>query len=124
MLSPLSTTLRLVSRLACLIVLASFALFAIDQAGNASAHQQNAVDASAPPSIASSLKAPPAPSKKSSTGVRHVIDEASSAITSPFSGAVAGVHNEWASRGALTALALLIYGFGLGFLARFLRVRV
>lgn len=114
-----STLLRLISRIACLIVLASFVLFAVEQAGSASAHQQRELDGGAPAST---------PTKggktKSESGLRKAIDEASSDITSPFSGITTGWTNEWAIHLTLTALALLVYGFGIGFLARTLRVRV
>lgn len=120
--NAVSTTLRLASRIACLIVVVSFALFVIDQAGNASAHQQNEVNASAPAGTAPPPKS--TSKKKHESEIRTTIDEASSTITSPFNGVVAGIHNEWASRGILLALALLVYGFGLGYLARVLRVRV
>lgn len=118
-----STVLRLGSRIACAIVVVSFGLFAIDQAGSASAQQQNVVNESAPAGTAGVPKHK-STKTKSEGGVRDAIDEASSTITSPFDGAVAGVHNEWASRGGLMVLALLVYGFGLGYLARVLRVRV
>jgi hypothetical protein len=121
-----STLLRLGSRVACAIVLVSFALFAIDQAGSASAQQQNEVNESAPAGTAGAGAKPKstATAKKGEGGAREAVDEASSTITSPFAGAVAGVHNEWASRGVRLLLALLVYGFGLGYLARVLRVRV
>jgi hypothetical protein len=123
MVNGVSTALRLGSRIACVIVVVSFGLFAIDQAGNASAQQQNEVNESAPASIAQTSK-PKSTKEKSEGGVREAIDEASSTITSPFAGAVTGVHNEWATRGVRMVLALLVYGFGLGYLARMLRVRV
>jgi hypothetical protein len=116
-----STLLRLGSRIACAIVLVSFALFVVDQAGSASAHQQREVNEAAPG--ASTTPAPKSGGTRKS-GARQAIDEASSDITSPFAGATAGWKNEWAIRGTLTALALLVYGFGIGFLARMLRVRV
>lgn len=119
-----STLLRLGSRIACAIVLVSFALFAIDQAGSASAQQQNEVNESASAGSAGAKPKSTASAKKGEGGVREAIDEASSTITSPFAGAVAGVHNEWATRGVRLLLALLVYGFGLGYLARVLRVRV
>lgn len=123
MVNGVSTALRLGSRIACAIVVVSFGLFAIDQAGSASAQQQNVVNESAPAGKATAPK-PTGTSKKSQGGVREAIDEASSTITSPFADAVSGMHNEWATRGVLLVLALLVYGFGLGFLARMLRVRV
>ncbi len=51
--------------------------------------------------------------------MHKTIDEASDVFTSPFAGIFSGSHSQWAIRGAL-----LLYGFGLGFLARVLRVRV
>jgi hypothetical protein len=121
----ISTLLRLLSRIACLIVLASFTWFAVEQAGSASAHQQQELNASAPASTAASpTKSSAKATGKTESSLRKAIDEASSAITSPFSAATAGWKNEWAIHGTLTLLALLIYGFGLGFLARVLRVRV
>jgi hypothetical protein len=122
MVNGVSTVLRLGSRIACVIVVVSFGLFAIDQAGNASAQQQNVVNESAPASIAGAAK-PKSTTKKTEGGLRDAIDEASSTITSPFAGAVTGVHNEWATRGVRMVLALLVYGFGLGYLARVLRMR-
>jgi hypothetical protein len=118
----ISTLLRLASRVACLIVLASFVLFAVEQAGNASAHQQQELNSGA--SAGTTTTTTTSGKTKSESGLRKTIDEASSDITSPFSAATAGWKNEWAIHLTLTALALLIYGFGLGFLARTLRVRV
>ena len=40
MLSPLAGVLRLASVVLCLLVVASFVLFVVDQTGSASAHQQ------------------------------------------------------------------------------------
>ncbi len=122
MVNGVSTALRLASRLACAIVIVSFALFAIDQAGNASAQQQDKVNESGTPSTAPSPKKSTAKKEKSS--VREAIDEASAQITSPFDGVVAGLHNPWAIHGVRLLLALLVYGFGVGYLARMLRVRV
>ena len=44
--------------------------------------------------------------------------------TAPFADVVSASSGEWAARGAKLGLALVIYGFGLGFLARMLRVGV
>jgi hypothetical protein len=122
MANGISTLLQLLSRIACLIVLASFVLFAVEQAGNASAHQQQELNSGA--SAGTTTTTTSSGKKKSESGLRKTIDEASSDITSPFSAVTAGWKNEWAIHLTLTALALLIYGFGLGFLARTLRVRV
>jgi len=122
-LNGVSTLLRLASRLACLIVLISFGLFVIDQASSASKQQQNEVNEAAPVT-AGRTPTPAKTAPKQKSGVREAIDEASSTLTSPFKGATAGSSNQWAIRGVGVVLALIVYGFGLGFLARMLRVRV
>jgi hypothetical protein len=123
MLNGLSTLLRLTSRITCLIVVVSFALFALDQTSSASEKQQNEVSAIAPPSSRTTTPTKSSTGKQASS-VRNAIDEASSTLTSPFKGVTAGSHNQWAIRGVDLLLALLAYGFGLGFLARMVRVRV
>jgi hypothetical protein len=109
------------SIVACTIVIASFALFAVNQTGQASAHQEQTLgEVASSASGGSSKKA--TGSQKSS--VRKAIDEASEWLTSPFVGVTSGSHSEWAIRGADLMLALVVYGFGAGFLARALRVRL
>jgi hypothetical protein len=108
--------LRLASIAICLIVIASFAVFAIDQTKEGSAHQQQELG-STPVTTGAT------------TGVGHegsvhkVLTEASNKLTSPFTGIVSS-SSEWASRGIKLVFALLVYGFGLGYIARVVRVRV
>jgi hypothetical protein len=115
--STIAKLMRIASFLICAIVIVSFAIFVIDQSRSASAHQTREV-----------TDGPSAPETRSSTehegSVHKAIDEASEKLTSPFAGVVSGTHSEWASRGGKLVLALVIYGFGLGFLARVIRVRV
>lgn len=118
MLSPLASALRLASFVLCLIVLASFALFAINQTSDASAHQQDELNGQTTTAGSTSS----APRAKSTA--RKAIDEASEAITSPFSAATDATSSQWLIHGIDLLLALLVYGFGLGFLARVIRVRV
>lgn len=119
MLSTLAAALRLASIVLCLIVGVSFALFVIHQTSNASAHQQRKVNE--PDALAAPGQASATHSEKSSA--RKTIDEAAEAVTSPFSGVTDGWSSEWSRRGVLLLLTLIIYGFGLGFIARFMRVR-
>jgi hypothetical protein len=117
--------LRLASVAICLIVIASFALFAINETKSASGRQQEVIAGGAPAASAGSQTSGArvgAPKRESA--VHKAIDEASSKLTSPFSGLLSGSSSEWATRGGKLLLALLVYGFGLGFLARVLRVRV
>ena len=118
--------LRFASVVICVIVIVSFAVFAVDQTKGASTQQQQkiaggvptaTVGASAPHAAAES-----APAHES--GVRSAIDEASSWLTTPFSGLVSASNGEWATRGTNVLLALVVYGFGLGYLARAIGVKV
>jgi tetrahydromethanopterin S-methyltransferase subunit D len=123
-LSAIAGLLRLASVLICLIVVASFAVFVVDQAKGASTHQQETVNSGAPAANAptgASGQAKTSPSKES--GLHEAIDEASNELTSPFSGITSGSSSQWVIRGVNLVIALIVYGFGLGYLARALRVR-
>jgi hypothetical protein len=111
--------LRFASIAICLIVIASFAVFAIDQTKNASGEQQAQLNSEVP-----GAKAVPKPAKTKENSVHKLLDEASNELTSPFAGVVSGSKSEWTIRGVKLLLALIVYGFGLGFIARVLRVRV
>jgi hypothetical protein len=117
--------LRLASFAICVIVIASFVVFAVDQTKAASTHQQEQL-ASGSPATTTGANAPKTTGGTTTareSGVHKVIDEASSKLTSPFSGIVSGSSGEWAMRGTRLLMALLVYGFGLAFLARTLGVR-
>jgi hypothetical protein len=92
----------------CGLVLCSFALFARDQLAGASAHQQNEL-------IYGSAKGP---STTHHRQPRRFIDSAAHDLTSPFS-AIVQSDNRWVLNGVPTFFALLVYGLGLGYLARY-----
>jgi hypothetical protein len=117
--------LRLASVAICLIVAASFLLFALSQTSTASGRQQEEVTgrpAATTPSATSApgqlSHTPPAPHEN---GVRKTIDEIAFEVTSPVGGVSSS--SEWSERAVRLLFALLVYGFGLGYLARALRVR-
>ncbi len=130
MLSPISSFLRLVSVLLCLVVSVSFLLFVVNQTGSASAQQQRELNhetavpggGAATSSDGTPLSGAATDGAKSSP--RKVIDEVSEALTSPFSGLTDSWSSEWLKRGVLLLLTLAIYGFGLSFFARAIRVRL
>jgi hypothetical protein len=119
----LARLLKLTALVICLITVASFALFAVNQTKSAATHQQEVLNSGIP------VGSPDSPST-SAAAPRHVstlhraIDDASNALTSPFSGVTASSSSEWLTRSAKLLLALIVYGFGLGFLARMIRVRM
>lgn len=139
MLFLLARLLRLASIAICAITLASFALFVINQTSTASAHQQRLLGGESAPAASAPVTAAPGAGTGGSAGgrqrapgpsasvnessLRRFIDEASNAFTSPFAGVISST-SEWTVRITRLLLALVVYGFGLGFLARVLRVRV
>jgi hypothetical protein len=124
MLAPVSSLLRLASIVICLITVASFGLFVTNQTKSASTHQQEVLGGAVPTEGSSPSSGTAGESVHHESTVHRVIDEASEALTSPFSGITAGSTSEWVIHGADVALALLVYGFGLGFLVRVIRPRL
>jgi hypothetical protein len=117
--SVIERAIRAVAIVASAIVLISFGLFAVDQFRATSEReqdrlaQQDAVD----PAAARERQR-----ERKHSDVREAIDDADDFLVSPFTGIVEG-GGRWANRGLPTLLALLVYGLGLGFLARFARGR-
>ncbi len=115
--SSLAKLLRLISWVICLIVLASFLIFVVEQTSSASTHQQEEL-------IEHPSSSTGAPVVKHESTLHKKIDETSDFFTSPFAGIVSGSSSQWVIHLVKTALALLVYGFGLSYLARVIRVRV
>lgn len=109
--SVVSRALLICAYACCFLVLASFAMFAVDKANGASKHQVAALGG--PVSPTSTAAQPPGQP-------RRFIDGAASALTSPFR-ALIHTNSEWAAEIGYTLLAVILYGFGIGFLARWAR---
>jgi hypothetical protein len=109
----LSKLLRTIAILASLVLLASFALFAIDQAGGASHSAQVEVDASGAQALGPAINGP-----GTKNGVRGKLDSVARTLVSPFHSWAPGKDNSMGSRGFDLVIGLLIYGLGLGALAR------
>jgi hypothetical protein len=111
----ISRLLRFVSVVCCVLIVMSFAMFARDQMAGASEHQQTELVAGAHGTVA-----PTAITHRHSQP-RRFIDGAATTLASPFA-AVVKSSNPWVDHGLPTVLALLAYGIGLGYLARFASV--
>ena len=97
----------------CTLVALSFALFVVDRASTASRQQTTVVDTGG---------GQPAGSQPASHGQpRRFIDGAARALTSPFRSLI-NSHSQWTEEIAASLLALIVYGMGLGFLARYSRM--
>jgi len=106
--------LVLISFVCCGFVLASFGMFARDQLAGASANQQNAIATNVP------TKPAEGPTGTHHGQPRRFIDSAAKSLISPFSSIVQS-SDQWVNHGIPTFFGLLVYGFGLGFLARYSR---
>jgi hypothetical protein len=111
--------LRTVALCASAIVLLSWALFALDETRAAS--KQTAAEVAG---RSASATADPSPQQERAreaahTRVREAIDDADDLLVAPFAGAAGSTTSHWARRTVPTLLALLVYGFGLTFLARY-----
>ena len=114
--------LRVINRLltymsiaCCGLVIVSFGLFARDQMAGASKHQQTELAAGLPATAAGGSS-----SSQATHQPRRFIDGAASALEAPFE-SIVSTHSEWVSHIFPAVFALLIYGLGLGYLARFSR---
>jgi len=110
-----SRVFRLTAFVCCALVVASFAMFARDQMAGASQHQQTELIAGAHPT------APITPAKPHAQP-RRFIDSAAKILTSPFEAIVQST-NLWVKHGLPALFAVLVYGLGLGYLARFSAAR-
>jgi hypothetical protein len=104
-----------VSCTCCLLLVASFGLFARSQVAGASQRQVNAL------AVGPVSPTPVTPAHHVKGQPRRFIDGAASELTSPFDSLVSGSHSEWARHALLTLLGLLVYGAGIGYLARYSR---
>jgi hypothetical protein len=110
-------SLRTLAIVLSLIVAAGFSLFAIDEFNRASSAQRDELKGFERPD--------PTPAgerqrEQRNSTAREYIDDANDVLLKPFAGIV-NSGSRWAQRGVPTLLGLLVYGFGLGFLARYTR---
>ncbi len=111
--------LRLLSIVLSGIVLLGWVLFAVTTTGEAS--RQTAAEVAG---RQASSRPDPSPEqerdREAANGtVREAIDDANDILLAPFADVGAGSESRWVRRTVPAVLALLVYGLGLGFLARF-----
>jgi len=110
----IARVLKLASIACCAILLLSFGLFAYDQASGASDRNLTIMTGQAP-----------VPSKPGSSPDQHqprrFIDQAAQELTQPVRSAM-HTDSVWGIELTATIAGLLVYGLGLGYLARYVRV--
>jgi hypothetical protein len=115
-----------ISTIAALVVLASFAMFAVDQAQNGSKHQVSKLAGELDSTTATTNvnQANPSPKterqrEKMHGQPREAIDDADDVLIKPFTGVV-NSSSIWVQRGVPALLAFLLFGVGLRIAATYL----
>jgi hypothetical protein len=115
----MSSLLRLVSIGCSLVLLASFAMFASDQAGTSSKQTVAKIgDGDSAPVAAPARETP----KERHGAFRRAVDGANEKLVGPFKGIIA-TDSPWPTHIFQTGLAFLVFGVGIGFLARYAATR-
>jgi hypothetical protein len=115
----LERALRLAAVICSLLVIAGWGWFAADETNAASKSTQAEIAGQT-----ASRTVDPDPDQErareqvNSTSHEYV-DDANDALLRPFAAVAAGSPSKWVRRSVPALLALLVYGFGLGLLARF-----
>jgi len=109
----LTGLIRLASWVVCLIVVAAFILFATHSADGATDGQIAQLGNAAPLTTTTAAKP---------SSVRQTITNASNTLTSPFTN-VFNTSNTWGMHASQLVIALLLYGFGVSYAVRWLRLR-
>lgn len=115
--------LRTIGLIACVIVVLSWAGFAIDElrdASNRSTEQVQGREAARDPNPSAAQEMDRA---RANSPAREAIDDANDVLVRPFAQLVPGSDSTWLRRTVPMLLALLLYGLALGYFARFLSVR-
>jgi hypothetical protein len=107
--SQIARLLRLMSTLACVAIVASFALWAADEGRTSSERQIAKLDPTTNVPITTATPAAPPPAETKHGGVRGAIDDAGAALVRPFEGLVTS-DDQWVRHGVPALLALLAYG--------------
>jgi len=115
----LERPLRYLAIVLSLFVAVGFTLFALEDIGRASTKAENRVQDR-------STATTPTPAgererERRHGDVREAIDDVNDVLLSPFAGVSDDATSRWARRGVPTLLGLLVYGFGLGYVARFMK---
>ena len=114
--------LRAVARVASVVVLVSFALFALDETREASARSAAEVAGREAAQRPVPTDGQERARERAHGSVREAIDDANDVLLTPFAFAEPS-GSAWARRGVPALLALFVYGAGLSFLARYGRAR-
>jgi hypothetical protein len=111
--------LRALSIVACLFVLAGWSAFGLDEIRGASQETQADIAGHR-----AATRADPSPDEerareKIHSGAREFIDDVNDVLLAPFAWISEGSASKWVRRSVPALIALFVYGFGLGYIARY-----
>lgn len=104
-----------------LIVASGFVLFAMDDFDRASSSSRNRITGD--PTATDPTPAGERERERRNSKGREIIDDANDVLLRPFAGVSENDDSRWVRRGVPTLLGLLVYGFLLGFAARYAKGR-
>jgi hypothetical protein len=115
----LEKALRLAAVICSLLVVVGWGWFAANETNAASKSTQAEIAG-----VAATRTADPSPDQerareKVNGPVHEAVDDANDVLLRPFASVASGSSSKWVRRTVPALLALLVYGFGLGLLARF-----
>ncbi len=115
--------LRWAAVVCSVLVISGWGLFAIDEARTASKQTAEEVAGNR-----AATQADPSPREERARerihgDVREGIDDANDVLLAPFAGVTDSSGSKWTRRTIPALIAFVVYGFGLGYLARFARGR-
>jgi len=114
----LAGPLRIAAILASVFLVLGWGLFALDQAQGAS-HESVAGIAGDPTTFSDPSPDQERVREKVHSKPREFVDDVNDVLLSPFAGLTDNSGSKWVRRSIPALIALLVYGFGGGFLARF-----
>jgi hypothetical protein len=119
----LERLLRTASIVASVIVVVSFGLFALDETRIAASASAAAIAGLNATRVPNPTQRQERARERAHSRLREAVDDADDILVAPFAPLTNSTSSSWVARGVPTLLALLVYGFGLSFLARYSRGR-
>ena len=116
----LERSLRTVAIVLSVVIAAGFCLFAVDEFNRASSAQRDELKGY---ELAAPNAAGERQRERRNTTAREYIDDANDFLLKPFASIADSSGSRWAQRAVPTLLGLLLYGFLLAYLARFMHGR-
>jgi hypothetical protein len=119
----LDRLLRIASIACSLLVVAGWAWFAADETRAASQHTQEEIAGQHAERVPDPDPSQELAREKVHGGVHETVDDGNDLLLRPFAPIAQSSPNQWVQRTVPAVLALLVYGFGFGVLARMLAGR-